>query len=85
MVRGGAREARRMSSCDTALFIWSTDAAASRWPVTDDAEAEMRAAMRGAIPRKIKQRATKANKAAHLAKRRGKRRANAKSKGQNHA
>ena len=54
---------------ETAVFIWATDAAAARWPASEEAEAELRAAMRATVPRKIKQRASKANRAAQKAKR----------------
>ena len=72
--RAGAREARRMSSCESAVFVWATSAAAAQWPATDEAEAELRAAMRGTIPRKLKRVATKANKAAYIAKKKRKKR-----------
>ena len=67
IVRGGAREARRMSSCDTAVFIWATDAAARRWPASPEAEAAMRTAMRATVPRNL-HKASKVNKSAHAAK-----------------
>ena len=69
IMRGGARETCRMSSCDTAVFILATSAAAARWPASAAAESALRDAMRAAVPRKIKQRASKANKEAHAAKR----------------
>ncbi len=70
IVRGGTRAAKRLSSCDTAVFIFATSEAAARWPATPQAEACLREAMRATVPRKIKQRASKANKAAHAAKKR---------------
>ena len=70
IMRGDVREARRMSSCDTAVMVWASSLAAARWPATAEAEAAMRAAMRGTVPHKIKQRASKANRAAHVAKKR---------------
>lgn len=72
--RGGSREARRMSSCDTAIFIWASSAAAAKWPVSAEVEAALRAAMRAMVPRQLK-RATKANKSAHAAKKLKKKRA----------
>ena len=72
IVRGGSKDARRMSSCDTAVFIWASSAAAARWPVSDEAEAALRAAMRATVPRSL-HKATKANKRAHAAKQRMKR------------
>ena len=69
IMRGGARETCRMSSCDTAVFILATSAAAAQWPASAAAESALRDAMRAAVPRKIKQRASKANKEAHAAKR----------------
>ena len=70
--KGGAREARRMSSCDTAVFIWASSAAARRWPATAEAEAALRAAMKATVPRKLKQRSSKANKRRHAEKKRKK-------------
>ena len=75
--RGGPMEARRLSSCDTAVFVVASSTAAARWPATAAAEASLRAAMRLAIPRKIKQRASKANRQAHAAKLKRKRGAGA--------
>ena len=56
-----------MSSCDTAVFVWASSAGAEQWPVTDGAEAALRAAMKAAIPRTLRK-ATKANRHAHAAK-----------------
>ncbi|EOD32508.1 hypothetical protein EMIHUDRAFT_112355 [Emiliania huxleyi CCMP1516] len=67
IAKGGARAARRMSSCDTAVFVWASSAGAEQWPVTDGAEAALRAAMKAAIPRTLRK-ATKANRHAHAAK-----------------
>ena len=67
IARGGSSEARRMSSCDTTVFIWATSAASARWPAGAEAEAALRAAMRAMVPKQLK-RATKANKNAALAK-----------------
>ena len=65
--KGGAREARRMSSCDTAVFIWATSAAAVKWPATSVAEAALRRAMKATVPKNL-HKASKANKLAHAAK-----------------
>jgi len=70
--KGGAREARRMSSCDSAVFIWATEAGAVKWPPTEAAEVALRAAMRATVPRNLRK-ASKANKAAHAAKKEKKR------------
>ena len=51
------------TSCESAVFIFASSAAARRWPVTADKEAALRAAMRYTIPRNLK-RASKADKAA---------------------
>ena len=58
--------------CDTAVFVWATSAAAAQWPATAEVEALLRRAMKATIPRKIKQKATKANREAHAAKKRRK-------------
>jgi hypothetical protein len=73
IMRGGASATSRMSSCETAVFIWGSSAAARRWPVTAAAEAELRASMKATVPRQLK-RASKANKQAHARKAAGKRR-----------
>ena len=69
---GGARATSRMSSCETAIFIWASDVAASG-VVLGEAEVALRAALRATVPRKLKQRATKANRAAHAEKKKKKR------------
>jgi len=70
--KGGAREARRMSSCNTAIFIWASSAAAARWPPTAAAEQALRGAMKAMVPRNL-HKACKASKAAHAAKKQQKR------------
>ena len=65
---GGPAASSRMASCETAVFVWATDAAAARWPASAEAEAALRAAMRVTVPRRIKQRATKEAKRAKKAK-----------------
>jgi phosphorylated CTD-interacting factor 1 len=64
---GGPREASRMSSCATSVFVLASCAAAKEWPVTPQKEAALRAAMRATVPARLK-RATKANKRAHAIK-----------------
>ena len=70
--KGGAREARRMSSCDTVIFIWASSAGAAKWPPTAVAEQALRAAMKATVPRNL-HKASKANKMAHAAKKKQKR------------
>lgn len=62
--KDGARDATKMSSCETTVFLLASSAAAARWPVTPDKEAALRAAMRATIPKNL-HRATKANAKVH--------------------
>ena len=64
IAKGGAREATKMSSCESTVFLLASSAAAARWPVTHAKEAALRAAMRATIPRNL-HRATKANAKVH--------------------
>ena len=64
IAKGGAREATKMSSCESTVFLLASSAAAARWPVTPAKEATLRAAMRSTIPRNL-HRATKANAKVH--------------------
>ena len=73
ILRGGAREAARMSSCDTAVVVLASTAGAARWPATEESEGALRHAMRGAIPRRRKHKTSKANAGAHRAAKKAKR------------
>lgn len=59
-----AAEATRMSSCESAVFIFATSAAAAAWPATPAKEEALRAGFRMAVPRKL-HKATKANRKVH--------------------
>ena len=47
-------EQRRMSSCESAVFVFASSAANQRWPSTPEKESLFRAAMRLALPQKMK-------------------------------
>jgi hypothetical protein len=64
-------EAARMSSCPSAVFIFSTTAAHAAFPPTPEKEAAMRAGLQLTVPRNL-HKASKANKRAHLQKKKSK-------------
>jgi hypothetical protein len=66
-MRGGAREARRLSSCASAVFVWATSAAHAAFPATPQAERAVREAMRATIPPKL-HKVSKKNRQAHKAR-----------------
>ena len=49
-----ASDRTRMSSCDTAIIVLATDAAAQRWPSTAEVEKKIRDALHSSVPRKLK-------------------------------
>eukprot|EP00967_Tisochrysis_lutea_P080285 scaffold110165_cov29-Tisochrysis_lutea.AAC.1 len=67
-------ECVRMSSCESAVFIFATSAAAEAFPSTSEKEAAVRAGLRLSIPTKL-HKASKANKLAHLQKKKRRREA----------